>query len=131
MESTAGSKLSSWNAALMMAQGLLCSCRAMRSGARARLFQMVLSDPSRRKAAFSVLGQVEVCRIEHGCPNSEPRHPMIEAGEPWPPISFLRQAPVSPCSTGASNKPGAIGWPLKNTAICFAIPDLPSAPRRR
>ena len=58
--------------------------------ARAKLFQMVLSDPTRRKAAFSILGQVEVWRIEHGRPNSEPRHPMIESGEPWPPISFLK-----------------------------------------
>ena len=58
--------------------------------ARARLFQMVLSDPTRRKAAFSVLGQVEVCRIEHGRPNSEPRHPMIESGAPWPPISLIK-----------------------------------------
>jgi hypothetical protein len=58
--------------------------------ARAKLLQMVLSDPTRRKAAFSILGQVEVWRIEHGRPNSEPRHPMIESGEPWPPISLLK-----------------------------------------
>jgi NACHT conflict system protein len=57
---------------------------------RAKLFQMVLSDPSCRKAAFSILGQVEVWRIEHERPNTEPRHPMIESGEPWPPISFLK-----------------------------------------
>ena len=57
---------------------------------RAKLFQMVLSDPTRRKTAFSILGQVEVWRIEHGRPNSEPRHPMIESREPWPPISFLK-----------------------------------------
>jgi HEAT repeat protein len=57
---------------------------------RAKLFQMVLSDPSRRKAAFSILGQVEVWRIEHGRPNNESRHPMIESGVPWPPISLLK-----------------------------------------
>jgi len=57
---------------------------------RAKLFQMVLHDPQRRKAAFSILGQVEVWRIEHGRPNGEPRHPMIETGEPWPPVSFLK-----------------------------------------
>jgi hypothetical protein len=51
---------------------------------------MVLHDPQRRKAAFSILGQVEVWRIEHGRPNGEPRHPMIETGEPWPPVSFLK-----------------------------------------
>jgi hypothetical protein len=58
---------------------------------RAKLFQMVLNDPARRQTAFSILGQVEVWRIEHGRPNSEPRHPMIESGEPWPPLSVLKQ----------------------------------------
>lgn len=57
---------------------------------RSKLFQMVLNDPSRRQAAYSILGQVEVWRIEHGRPNGEPRHPMIESGEPWPPLSRLR-----------------------------------------
>src|SRR5260370_30617379 len=57
---------------------------------RAKLFHMVLHDPQRRKAAFSILGHVEVWRIEHGRPNGEPRHPMIETGEPWPPASFLK-----------------------------------------
>jgi HEAT repeat protein len=58
---------------------------------RAKLFQMVLNDPSRRMAAFSILGQVEVWRMEHGRPTGEPRHPMIESGEPWPPLSFLER----------------------------------------
>jgi hypothetical protein len=58
--------------------------------ARAELFQAVLNDPNRRQAAFSILGQVEVWRIEHGRPPGEPRHPMIESGEPWPPLSFMR-----------------------------------------
>jgi hypothetical protein len=58
--------------------------------ARAILFQAVLNDPNRRKAAFSILGQVEVWRVEHGRPPGEPRHPMIESGEPWPPLSFMR-----------------------------------------
>ncbi|MGO8841706.1 MAG: NACHT domain-containing protein [Methyloceanibacter sp.] len=57
---------------------------------RAKLFQMVLNDPTRRKAAFSILGQVEVLRIEHGRPTGEPRHPMIESGEAWPPLSFMK-----------------------------------------
>jgi hypothetical protein len=56
--------------------------------ARAELFQMVLNDPTRRQAAFSILGQVEVWRIEHGRPTAEPRHPMIESGVSWPPLSF-------------------------------------------
>jgi hypothetical protein len=53
---------------------------------RARLFQSVLNDPTRRQAAFSILGQVEVWRVEHGRPTGEPRHPMIESGVPWPPL---------------------------------------------
>ena len=57
--------------------------------ARAELFQAVLNDPTRRQAAFSILGQVEVWRIEHGRPTGEPRHPMIESGVPWPPLSFM------------------------------------------
>ena len=58
--------------------------------ARAKLFGMVLDDPSRRKAALSILAQIEVWRIEHGRPPGEPRHPMIESGEPWPPLSFMK-----------------------------------------
>jgi hypothetical protein len=56
---------------------------------RAKLFQIMLNDPTRRQAAFSILGQVEVWRIELGRPPGEPRHPMIESGEPWPPLSFM------------------------------------------
>jgi hypothetical protein len=57
--------------------------------ARAKLFRMVLDDASRRKAAFALLGQVEVWRIEYGRPQGEPRHPMIESGEPWPPLGRM------------------------------------------
>jgi hypothetical protein len=59
--------------------------------ARAQLFQAVLNDPARREAAFSILGRVEVWRIEHGRPGAEPRHPMIESGEPWPPLSAIKK----------------------------------------
>ena len=57
--------------------------------ARAKLFQAVLNDPGRRQAAFSILGQVEVWRLEHGRPTGEPRHPMIGSGARWPPLSFM------------------------------------------
>ena len=56
---------------------------------RMKLFQMILNDPGRRNAAFATLGQVEVWRIEHGRPNVEPRHPMIESGVSWPPVAAL------------------------------------------
>jgi hypothetical protein len=58
---------------------------------RAKLFQMVLSDQDRRRIAFSTLGHIEVWRIEYGRPNNEPLHPMIESGEPWPPIALMQQ----------------------------------------
>jgi hypothetical protein len=50
----------------------------------------VLNDPTRRQAAVSILGQVEVWRVEHGRPTGEPRHPMIESDVPWPPLSFMQ-----------------------------------------
>jgi hypothetical protein len=57
--------------------------------ARAQLFQTVLDDDERRKAAFAILGQVEVWRLKYGRPPSEPRHPMFDTGEPWPPLSLF------------------------------------------
>jgi hypothetical protein len=61
-----------------------------RSGAtvRSRLFAMVLEDPLRRRAAFSLLGQIEEWRLEHGRPLDEPRHPDIGSGLPWPPLAL-------------------------------------------
>lgn len=60
--------------------------------ARAELFQKVLNDADRSKAAFAILGQVEVWRLEYGRPLGEPRHPMIETGKPWPPLAFFPKA---------------------------------------
>ncbi len=59
--------------------------------ARADLFQAVLHNADRRKSAFAMLGQVEVWRLEYGRPLGEPRHPMIESGEPWPPLRLFPQ----------------------------------------
>jgi hypothetical protein len=52
---------------------------------RRRLFEMAGHDEKRRKAAFSLLGQIEEWRLEHGRPTGEPRHPDFASGEPWPP----------------------------------------------
>jgi NACHT conflict system protein len=60
--------------------------------ARAELFQAVLHDADRRKSAFAILGQVEVWRMEYGRPLGESRHPMIDSGEPWPPLRFFPQS---------------------------------------
>lgn len=51
---------------------------------RTRLFEFAASDGSRRKAAFELLGQVELWRLEYGRPVTEPRHPALASGTPWP-----------------------------------------------
>lgn len=52
---------------------------------RARLFRMVLGDQKRRKSAFTLLGRIEVWRLEYGRPTGEPRHPDLASGRSWPP----------------------------------------------
>jgi hypothetical protein len=56
---------------------------------RARLFQIALDDPARRRAALAGLGRIEASRLEIGRPPGEPRHPMIDSGKPWPPLDLL------------------------------------------
>ncbi len=51
---------------------------------RKRLLEMSHSDLVRKRSAFSLLGQIEVWRLEHGRPMDEPRHPAIESGIYWP-----------------------------------------------
>lgn len=52
---------------------------------RSRLFAMALSDDARKHSSWRILGQIESWRIEYGRPSSEPRHPDIDSGIPWPP----------------------------------------------
>jgi hypothetical protein len=52
---------------------------------KVRLFEMAKHDPQRAKASYSLLGQIEEWRLEYGRPASEPRHPVFESGELWPP----------------------------------------------
>ncbi len=54
---------------------------------RSRLFEMVLTDDNRRHSALALLWQIEVWRLEYGRPSSEPRHPAVDSGVPWPPIT--------------------------------------------
>jgi hypothetical protein len=56
---------------------------------RAQLFDMMLNDDRRRLSALSLLGQIEVWRLEYGRPNTEPRHPAFDSGEVWPPLKTL------------------------------------------
>jgi len=52
---------------------------------RATLFEMAVRDDRRKKSAFSMLGQIEEWRLEHGRPLGEPRHPAFGTTDPWPP----------------------------------------------
>jgi hypothetical protein len=52
---------------------------------RVRLFRMATEDKKRRKSAFTLLGQIEEWRLEHGRPSGEPRHPDLASGQSWPP----------------------------------------------
>lgn len=65
--------------------------RARASNAiRARLFEMSLEDDRRKAAAWSLLGQIEIWRIEYGRPPNEPRHPEFDSGLSWPPLDERR-----------------------------------------
>jgi len=54
---------------------------------RAKLFEMAIKDERRKNSAFALLGQIEVYRLEHGRPTTEPRHPAFDSGKVWPPIT--------------------------------------------
>jgi hypothetical protein len=61
-------------------------------GIRRTLFEMALGDPVRKKSAFALLGQIEMWRLEYGRPSTEPRHPAVDTGAPWPPIERFLDA---------------------------------------
>jgi hypothetical protein len=56
---------------------------------RERLFGMALNDAPRRKSAFTLLGFIEVWRLDYGRPSTEPRHPNINSNVPWPPLDIV------------------------------------------
>ncbi len=51
---------------------------------RGRLFEMATKDDRRKKASSSLLGQIEVWRLEYGRPNGEPRNPDVECKSSMP-----------------------------------------------
>jgi len=53
---------------------------------KAKLFEMALRDDRRKQSTLALLGQIEVWRVEHGRPSTEPRHPTFDSGEMWPTI---------------------------------------------
>jgi hypothetical protein len=51
---------------------------------RRRLFEMVLHDRLRDRAALRLLVGIDRLRDQYGRPDDEPRHPWLASGVPWP-----------------------------------------------
>jgi hypothetical protein len=60
---------------------------------RSRLFNMVLHDAARRRAAFALLGQIEAWQLDFGRSDADSRHPDIDTATPWPPLQAVSQVP--------------------------------------
>src|ERR1700730_5642276 len=54
------------------------------SGLRKELFRMIGGQTPEGKLAAKCLTAIDELRDEYGAPESEPRHPDIESGRPWP-----------------------------------------------
>jgi len=57
------------------------------SAIKTKLADMAVNDAGRKKSAFGLLGEIEEWRLEYGRPDNEPRHPVVDSGGPWPPLS--------------------------------------------
>jgi hypothetical protein len=51
---------------------------------RNKLWEMTMKDERRKKAAYSLLGQIEMWRLEYGRPIGEPHNPDVECKGSWP-----------------------------------------------
>jgi hypothetical protein len=60
---------------------------------RRRLLEIVAAGDRRSRNAFSLLGKIDVWRLEHGKPSQEPRHPAIESGVQWPALELVNSLP--------------------------------------
>jgi hypothetical protein len=60
---------------------------------RRRLLEIATAGDRRSRNAFSLLGQIDVWRLEHGKPPREPRHPAIESGVQWPALELMNSLP--------------------------------------
>jgi hypothetical protein len=60
---------------------------------RRRLLEIVIAEDRRSWSAFSLLGKIDVWRLERGKPSGEPRHPAIELGVQWPALELLDRLP--------------------------------------
>jgi nucleotide-binding universal stress UspA family protein len=56
---------------------------------RSNLFRVYLEQKPSARLAAKLLGVIDRQRDEYGRPPSEPRHPDIETGRPWPPVPLL------------------------------------------
>jgi NACHT conflict system protein len=54
------------------------------TGLRRELFRMISGQTPEASLAKECLNAIDELRDEHGAPESEPRHPDIESGQPWP-----------------------------------------------
>jgi HEAT repeat protein len=60
---------------------------------RRRLLEIATAGDRRSRNAFSLLGQIDVWRLEHGKPPREQRHPAIESGVQWPALELMNSLP--------------------------------------
>lgn len=51
---------------------------------RSRLFEMATNDNRWKKAASSLLGQIDVWRLVYRRANGEPRNPDVDCKRSWP-----------------------------------------------
>ena len=51
---------------------------------RRELFRMISGETPEASLAKECLNAIDELRDEYGAPESEPRHPDIESGQPWP-----------------------------------------------
>lgn len=62
---------------------------------RSILFKMMSEDDSRKRSAWTLLGQIESWRLEYGRPNNEPRHPNYGSNILWPEANLTVKQTVS------------------------------------
>jgi len=56
---------------------------------RRKLMEMVVIGDKRSWNSFSLLGRIDVWRLEHSKPPREPRHPYLDCGLQWPPLELF------------------------------------------
>jgi hypothetical protein len=60
---------------------------------RVRLSEMAIKDKDRMKSALTLLGQIEIWRLEYGRPNGEPRSLEVESASAWPTVPVDKLEP--------------------------------------